>query len=184
MLLPSAGQVPGSAASPSKLLSHFLPSCLPRTPSPRARQCGSNRSREADVPFGFLLLRGHVPTGRCPGLASGCWGSGERSRSRSPGLAAKKPSPGFQLAPSLWLTWGFPCWKGSGHGSRHLLREPRSAPGQDSCRRRAAAGGGGTGPAGNASSLPASAQSCHLKKGPWCRATCDSAVTHGSASPC
>lgn len=80
-------------------------------------------------------------------------------------------SLGFQLIPALWLTWGFPRWKGSGHGSSHLLQEPRSAPGQDSCWRRAAAGGG-TGPAGNASSGPATRKRAVR----W--ATRDSAVTH------
>lgn len=46
-------------------------------------------------------------------------------------LAPASSSPQFLL-----LTWGFPHWKGSGHGSRHLLQELGSAPGQDSCWRQ------------------------------------------------
>jgi len=187
-LLPAAGQVSGSSASPSKLPTGFLPSCLALAPSPRTWQCGSNSPREARAPVGFPLPGACVPTGRHPGLAGGCLASGEQSRSSPPGLAVNKLSPGFQLTPFLQLTWGFPWWKGSGHGSRHLLWEPRSAPGQDSCWRRAAAGGGGTGPAGNASSrpassLPASAQPCHSTKGPWCWAARDSAVTRRLPAP-
>lgn len=61
MPLPAAGQGSGSTASPSKLHSGFLPSCLPLTPAPWAWQRGSNGPRRHMLPLAFRFLGDTCP---------------------------------------------------------------------------------------------------------------------------
>lgn len=68
-----------------------LPSCFPPTLS--HGQGGSNSPAEAHAPLGFPLDRAHVPMGRCPATASGCWAAVSRDVPvLQPGLPAH-PGP-------------------------------------------------------------------------------------------
>lgn len=119
----------GSAAVPPA--TSLFPSRLP-SPDFSTGRAGRRAPLRHTVPRVFPLRRAVCPREG----AQARLGAGAAVGRDAP---VGQGSPCSQLTPALGLAWGFPRWKGSGHGSRHLLQS-RAQLGAEAaaggCRRR------------------------------------------------
>lgn len=134
MPLRAAGQGSGSTASPSKLHSGFLPSCLPLTPAPQAWQRGSNGPRRHTLPLAFRFLGDTCPREGAQALLAGAGAAVSRAGVVPPAWRLKSPAPASSSPHPSSSRGDFPTGRtqGTGPGTccrSHAQLQPKTAAG-------------------------------------------------------